>query len=300
MDPTGSDSSFNSGGGSPYSAPSSVGDGMLEPVETVTRDAYGQAKYEDKDVLEDDWEFQSDEEQYERDVAALKDGMAQDIDSLIRKGLPSDPAAGLAHAHRGGWSSPQHIPRAQAVASLPVKENMVYEITNLPLDDWGYFSFRVTKPNVRRMVVTLTRLRDDCDPCLFVRRGVRPTQTSYDKCTYQTWSASEREHKLEIDEVRDPAPPTECAPPLLHPLCAARHRAAALYVAAGASGHLPPRRVEHPHLRPARRRLHAARGARACPEAQDVGGRRRADLRLAACAGAGVRGAAGQDRCGGG
>eukprot|EP01047_Picozoa_sp_COSAG01_P099408 COSAG01_NODE_29430_length_637_cov_8.137546_1_plen_49_part_01 len=49
MDPTGSDSSFNSGGGgggggSPYSAPSSVGDGMLEPVETVTRDAYGQAK----------------------------------------------------------------------------------------------------------------------------------------------------------------------------------------------------------------------------------------------------------------
>ena len=74
---------------------------------------------------------------------------------------------------------------------------MVYEITNLPLDDWGYFSFRVAKPNVRRMVVTLTRLRDDCDPCLFVRRGVRPTQTSYDKCTYQTWSASEREHKLE-------------------------------------------------------------------------------------------------------
>lgn len=61
---------------------------------------------------------------------------------------------------------------------------------------------RVDRADARRMRVRLVRLRDDCDPCVFVRRGRKPTQQSYDKCTYQRWANSEREHAVELDELR--------------------------------------------------------------------------------------------------
>ena len=56
------------------------------------------------------------------------------------------------------------------------------------------FSVRVEELDAEKMTVTLDRLKDDCDPCLFVRRGAKPTQEVYDKCTYATWSANERQH----------------------------------------------------------------------------------------------------------
>ena len=47
--------------------------------------------------------------------------------------------------------------------------------------------------------MTLHRLKDDCDPCLFVRRGAKPTQEVYDKCTYQTWSTNARQHEVVVE-----------------------------------------------------------------------------------------------------
>ena len=72
-------------------------------------------------------------------------------------------------------------------------------MTSLPLDDWGYFSVRVSKPDAEKLTVTLNRLRNDCDPCLFVRRGAKPTQEVYDKCTYQTWSTNARQHEVVVE-----------------------------------------------------------------------------------------------------
>ena len=61
---------------------------------------------------------------------------------------------------------------------------------------------RVDRADARRMRVRLVRLRDDCDPCVFIRRGRKPTQQNYDKCTYERWADSEREHVVDLDELR--------------------------------------------------------------------------------------------------
>ena len=55
------------------------------------------------------------------------------------------------------------------------------------------------KPDAEKLTVTLNRLRNDCDPCLFVRRGAKPTQEVYDKCTYQTWSTNARQHEVVVE-----------------------------------------------------------------------------------------------------
>lgn len=200
--------SNSSAGNGSHASGGSQSPGPAAAVETVTKDSFGQNKYEDKAVDEDDWEFPSDDEQYEVDLKELREGSARmdpnasQISDLIRRGLPNDPEAHLSHAHVGGWSAADHHPKAVHSSALPVKPGLTYEITNLPLDDWGYFAIRIDKTKIKRMVITLTRLRDDCDPCLFVRRGLRPTQQKYDKCSYQTWSESERQHVVELDELR--------------------------------------------------------------------------------------------------
>ena len=53
------------GAGSQASRGSQAGAPAKAPVETVTKDSFGQNKYEDKALDEEDWEFPSDDEQYE-------------------------------------------------------------------------------------------------------------------------------------------------------------------------------------------------------------------------------------------
>ncbi len=123
----------------------------------------------------------------------LREEMPKLADKLVR-----DPDH-LHHAHKGGWSSPDHQQKAREAPVLPIKPGKTYEVTSLPLDDWGHFSVRVTEPDAEKMTVTLHRLKDDCDPCLFVRRAAKPTQEVYDKCTYQTWSTNERDHTVVLE-----------------------------------------------------------------------------------------------------
>ena len=40
-------------------------------------------------------------------------------------------------AHKGGWSSPEHTVKAREAAVLPILAGKTYEVTSLPLDDWG-------------------------------------------------------------------------------------------------------------------------------------------------------------------
>ena len=123
----------------------------------------------------------------------LREEMPKLADKLVR-----DPEH-LHYAHKGGWSSPDHQQKAREAPVLPIKPGKTYEVTSLPLDDWGHFSVRVAERDAEKMTVTLHRLKDDCDPCLFVRRGAKPTQEVYDKCTYQTWSTNERDHTVELE-----------------------------------------------------------------------------------------------------
>jgi hypothetical protein len=157
-------------------------------------DAYGNRKFDyDAAADDDDWSFPSDEEEYEEAVLELREEMPKLADKLIR-----DPDH-LTYAHKGGWSSPDHTTKAQEAPVLPIKAGKTYEVTSLPLDDWGHVSVRVEELDAEKMTVTLHRLKDDCDPCLFVRRGAKPSQEVYDKCTYQTWSSNERQHVVELE-----------------------------------------------------------------------------------------------------
>ena len=165
-----------------------------EAPERVTRDVYGNRKFDAiPDADDDDWEFPSDEEEYEEAVTELQAAMPGLQDKLIRH--PDH----MHHAHKGGWSSPDHTAKAREAPVLPLQPGRTYEVTSPPLDDWGYFSVRVSKPDAEKLTVTLNRLRNDCDPCLFVRRGAKPTQEVYDKCTYQTWSTNARQHEVVVE-----------------------------------------------------------------------------------------------------
>ena len=157
-------------------------------------DAYGNRKFDyDAAADDDDWSFPSDEEEYQEAVLELREEMPMLADKLVR-----DPDH-FHYAHKGGWSSPDHTKKAKEAPVLPIKPGKTYEVTSLPLDDWGHFSVRIEEPDAEKMIVTLHRLTDDCDPCLFVRRGAKPTQEVYDKCTYQTWSTNERQHTVELE-----------------------------------------------------------------------------------------------------
>lgn len=166
----------------------------MTPLSSPAVDAYGNRKFDyDAAADEEDWTFESDEEDYEEAVLELQEAMPQLQDKLIRH--PDH----MHFAHKGGWSSPEHSVKAREAAVLPILAGKTYEVTSLPLDDWGHFSVRVEELDAEKMTVTLDRLKDDCDPCLFVRRGAKPTQEVYDKCTYATWSTNERQHVVELE-----------------------------------------------------------------------------------------------------
>ena len=56
------------------------------------------------------------------------------------------------------------------------------------------------------IVVTLRRLRNDCDPVLFIKYGGKPGQRDYEECTYDCWREQDVQHELTL---KAKPPPTD-------------------------------------------------------------------------------------------
>jgi hypothetical protein len=179
--------------------------------QVISRDAYGNRKYEDDLDDAPEWEWPSDEEEFQEKLTDLRDGV-RNPDTGVRDGDDTFPVmldqvvrdkGYFQNAHVGGWSAANHTKKAKEVPPVPIKFDKLYEITNLPLDDWGFFELSVERPDALKITVTLHRLRNDCDPVLFIRYGQKPSQQEYEACTYDTWEGQEETHELEVASVNE-------------------------------------------------------------------------------------------------
>eukprot|EP01052_Picozoa_sp_SAG31_P043373 SAG31_NODE_7205_length_1755_cov_2.266304_2_plen_164_part_00 len=100
------------------------------------------------------------------------------------------------HQDLGGWSAPDHHEKQKEAPALPLKWDKTYEVSSLPLDEWGYFILSNEQLDAVEIRVTLRRMRNDCDPVIFIKYGGKPGQRDYAECTYDRWKEQDTQHEL--------------------------------------------------------------------------------------------------------
>ena len=123
-------------GQSPQQPGSDGGEQNSSPAAVISRDHYGNRKYEDD--LDDgpEWEWPSDDEEYAEKVADLADRTRDDAIPLLLDKVVREQSM-FEHSDVGGWSAADHQSKKREAAALPIKWDKTYEVTNLPLDEWG-------------------------------------------------------------------------------------------------------------------------------------------------------------------
>jgi len=74
--------------------------------------------------------------EYAEKVADLADRTRDDAIPLLLDKVVREQSM-FEHSDVGGWSAADHQSKKREAAALPIKWDKTYEVTNLPLDEWG-------------------------------------------------------------------------------------------------------------------------------------------------------------------